>query len=123
MVASALHRRRGHENRLFAGSDVAPECRDRPVRLAENDASRHEAAVAAAVLPRSTPSNRPTGKRMGGRRAPLTAGSGTLVLPGSVLLCRMVATRNQLAQADRRIREAEARLTHQAALIARMAAD
>ncbi len=53
----------------------------------------------------------------------MTAGSVTLVLPGNMLLCRMVATRNELAQADRCIREAGARLAHQAALIARMAAD
>jgi hypothetical protein len=53
----------------------------------------------------------------------VTAGSITLVLPGNVLLCGMAATRNEPAQTDRRIREAEARLTRQAALIARMAAD
>jgi hypothetical protein len=52
----------------------------------------------------------------------VTAGS-TLVLPGNVLPCRMAATRHKPARTDRRIREAEARLTHQAALIARMAAD
>jgi hypothetical protein len=53
----------------------------------------------------------------------VTAGSVTLVPSGNVLVCGMAATRNEPAQADPRIKEAEARLTRQAALIARMAAD
>jgi hypothetical protein len=53
----------------------------------------------------------------------VTAGSVTLAPSGNVLVCGMAATRHEPAQADPRVREAAARLTRQAVLIARMAAD